>query len=89
MSLDQLDSTGSLPVADGRQVRSYVASLLRRHPRMIWSAFALHAAAALAALAGPRLLGDLVAVRAVRDDRGPRRPDRRAARGVPGRTDAC
>ena len=60
MSLDQLDSPGSLPVADGRQVRSYVASLLRRHPRMIWSAFALHAAAALAALAGPRLLGDLV-----------------------------
>jgi ABC-type multidrug transport system fused ATPase/permease subunit len=49
-----------LPVADTRQVRSYIASLFRRHPRMIWAAFALHASAALAALAGPRLLGDLV-----------------------------
>ncbi len=49
-----------LPVADGRQVRAYVVSLLRRHPRMIGGAFVLHASAALAALAGPRLLGDLV-----------------------------
>ncbi len=51
---------GSLPVADTRQVRAYVASLFRRHPRRIWATFGLHAAAALAALAGPRLLGDLV-----------------------------
>ena len=51
---------GSLPVADSRQVRAYVVSLFRRHPRRIWAAFGLHAAAALAALAGPRLLGDLV-----------------------------
>jgi ABC-type multidrug transport system fused ATPase/permease subunit len=50
----------SLPVADTAQVRSYVASLFRRHPRRIWATFGLHAAAALAALAGPRLLGDLV-----------------------------
>jgi ABC-type multidrug transport system fused ATPase/permease subunit len=54
-------ATGTLlPVADGRQVRRYAAELLRRHPRMIGGAFALHAGAALAALAGPRLLGDLV-----------------------------
>jgi len=49
-----------LPVANGRQVRSYVVSLFRRHPRAIWGALVLHTLAALAALAGPRLLGDLV-----------------------------
>jgi len=50
----------NLPVADGRQVRAYVLALFRRHPRMIWGAFALHASAALATLAAPRLIGDLV-----------------------------
>jgi ABC-type multidrug transport system fused ATPase/permease subunit len=50
----------TLPVADARQVRAYVGHLLRRHPRAIAVAVALHSAAALAALAGPRLLGDLV-----------------------------
>jgi ABC-type multidrug transport system fused ATPase/permease subunit len=50
----------NLPVADGRQVRAYAVALFRRHPRMIWGAFSLHAAAALAALAAPRLIGDLV-----------------------------
>ena len=49
-----------LPVADGPQVRRYAVSLFRRHPRMIWGAFGLHSSAALAALAAPRLLGDLV-----------------------------
>jgi ABC-type multidrug transport system fused ATPase/permease subunit len=49
-----------LPVANGRQVRSYTVSLFRRHPRAIWGALGLHTLAALAALAGPRLLGDLV-----------------------------
>lgn len=49
-----------LPIADGPQVRRYVVDLARRYPRMIWGAMALHAAAALAALAAPRLLGDLV-----------------------------
>ncbi len=49
-----------LPVADGRQVRRYVRSLVRRHPRAVWAALGLHTFAALAALAGPRLLGDLV-----------------------------
>ncbi|MDF1603472.1 ABC transporter ATP-binding protein [Nocardioides sp. YIM 152315] len=49
-----------LPVADGRAVRAYVGSLARRHPRMLYGALSLHVSAALAALAAPRLLGDLV-----------------------------
>ncbi len=49
-----------LPVADTGAVRRYVASLARRHPKMLWSALALHVLAALAALAAPRLIGDLV-----------------------------
>jgi ABC-type multidrug transport system fused ATPase/permease subunit len=50
----------ALPVADTREVRRYVARLARRYPRAIWGSAALHVAAALAALAAPRLLGDLV-----------------------------
>jgi len=53
-------STTILPVAEGRHVGRYVASLARRYPRMVWGAAALHIAAALAALASPRLMGDLV-----------------------------
>ena len=49
-----------LPVADGRAVRAYVGRLARRHPKMLYGALALHIGAALAALAAPRLLGDLV-----------------------------
>ena len=49
-----------LPVATGGQVASYALSLVRRHPRTLSLAVGLHLAAALAALAGPRLLGDLV-----------------------------
>ena len=49
-----------LPVADGRSVRRYAAGIARRHPRLLWGALALHVGAALAALAAPRLLGDLV-----------------------------
>ena len=64
LALDQtqtrVDRTETLPVADGRQVRAYVLALLRRHPGMIWTTFGLHGAAALAALAGPRLIGNLV-----------------------------
>jgi ABC-type multidrug transport system fused ATPase/permease subunit len=52
--------TNHLPVADSRAVRAYVGSLARRHPRMLYGALALHVSAALAALAAPRLLGDLV-----------------------------
>jgi len=50
----------ALPVADSRSLRRYVRDLARRHPRMLWTALALHVAAALTALAAPRLLGGLV-----------------------------
>jgi ABC-type multidrug transport system fused ATPase/permease subunit len=49
-----------LPVAEGRHVGRYVVSVAKRYPRMVWGSAALHVAAALAALAAPRLLGDLV-----------------------------
>ena len=50
----------ALPVADARQVRRYARSLMRRHPRALATALGLHALAAIAGLAAPRLLGDLV-----------------------------
>ena len=50
----------ALPVADSRSVRRYAASIARRHPRLLWTALALHVLAAVTALAAPRLLGDLV-----------------------------
>ena len=49
-----------LPIADGAQVRRYIGDLIRRHPRALGSAVGLHALAAIAGLAAPRLLGDLV-----------------------------
>ncbi|MGA8114357.1 MAG: ABC transporter ATP-binding protein [Actinocatenispora sp.] len=49
-----------LPVADARQVRAYAVTLFRRHPRGLITALGLHALAAVAGLAAPRLLGDLV-----------------------------
>jgi ABC-type multidrug transport system fused ATPase/permease subunit len=49
-----------LPVADTGAVRRYALSIARRHPRMLYGALVLHVLAALAALAAPRLLGDLV-----------------------------
>ncbi|MCW2850036.1 MAG: yheI 2 [Marmoricola sp.] len=49
-----------LPVADGRTVRAHARVIAREHPRMLGGALALHVLAALAAVAAPRLLGDLV-----------------------------
>jgi ABC-type multidrug transport system fused ATPase/permease subunit len=49
-----------LPVADKIAVRRYAVELARRHPRLLGSAVLLHGLAAVAALAAPRLLGDLV-----------------------------
>jgi ABC-type multidrug transport system fused ATPase/permease subunit len=49
-----------LPVATTRQVVDYARGLLRRHPGSIALAIVLNVAAAFAALAAPRLLGDLV-----------------------------
>jgi ABC-type multidrug transport system fused ATPase/permease subunit len=53
-------TTTQLPVADGAQVRAYAVSLMRRHPRALSLSLALYAAAALAGLAVPPLLGNLV-----------------------------
>jgi ABC-type multidrug transport system fused ATPase/permease subunit len=55
-----MSTTTALPVADTKSVRRYVRELARKHPRLLWSALALHVFAALAGLAAPRLLGDLV-----------------------------
>ncbi|MEV6299344.1 ABC transporter ATP-binding protein [Actinoplanes sp. NPDC051861] len=49
-----------LPVADAAQARRYARDLTRRYPGLFRATVCLHVAAALAALAGPRLLGDLV-----------------------------
>ncbi|WP_229073909.1 ABC transporter ATP-binding protein [Actinoplanes sp. DH11] len=49
-----------LPVASTAQVRRYAHDLVRRYPGSFRAAVALNVAAALAALAGPRLLGELV-----------------------------
>ncbi|MFC7535323.1 ABC transporter ATP-binding protein [Actinoplanes sp. GCM10030250] len=57
--------TRPLPVADARQARRYARTLIRRYPALFRATVSLHVAAALAALAGPRLLGELVeAIRA-------------------------
>ncbi len=50
----------TLPVADSTSVRRYAIAIAKRHPRLLWTALGLHVAAATAALAAPRLLGDLV-----------------------------
>jgi ABC-type multidrug transport system fused ATPase/permease subunit len=50
----------ALPVADARQVRRYARALMRRHPRALAGAIGLHVFAAVAGLAAPRLIGDLV-----------------------------
>jgi ABC-type multidrug transport system fused ATPase/permease subunit len=49
-----------LPIAGPRLVRLETTELLRRHRRQLSIAVALHAAAAVAGLAGPVLLGQLV-----------------------------
>jgi ABC-type multidrug transport system fused ATPase/permease subunit len=50
----------SLPIADTPAVRRYAAQIARRNPRLLWTALSLHVLAAVAALAAPRLLGELV-----------------------------
>lgn len=49
-----------LPVADGAAVRRYAVALTRRHPKLLFGSTALHVLAAVASLAAPRLLGNLV-----------------------------
>ena len=53
-------SRSALPVAAREAVRSNVRALLRLHRRALVRMLALHTAAALAGLAGPWLIGDLV-----------------------------
>ncbi|GIF06156.1 ABC transporter ATP-binding protein [Actinoplanes siamensis] len=50
----------ALPVAGRSQAWRYARSLFRRHPGMFRATVGLHLLAALAGLAGPRYLGDLV-----------------------------
>jgi len=52
--------SAALPVADARQVRRYARALMRRHPGALAGAIGLHVLAAVAGLAAPRLIGDLV-----------------------------
>ena len=49
-----------LPVAGSRDVRAYARALIRRHPRRVLLTVVLYAAAAIAGLAGPPLLGRMV-----------------------------
>ncbi len=49
-----------LPIASGPQVRRYALGLARRHPRQLGLALTLHVLAAVAGLAAPRLIGNLV-----------------------------
>jgi ABC-type multidrug transport system fused ATPase/permease subunit len=49
-----------LPVANGPEVRRYALDLARRHPRQLSLALLLHVLAAVAGLAAPRLIGNLV-----------------------------
>jgi ABC-type multidrug transport system fused ATPase/permease subunit len=50
----------ALPVASSADVRTHARTIARRHRRELWTAVGLHAAAALAGLAGPALLGAMV-----------------------------
>jgi ABC-type multidrug transport system fused ATPase/permease subunit len=49
-----------LPVADGKTARTYAARIARNHPRQLSVTVLLHVLAAVAGLAAPRLIGDLV-----------------------------
>ncbi|GAA0407065.1 multidrug ABC transporter ATP-binding protein [Acrocarpospora corrugata] len=49
-----------LPVADRAQVRAYARRLALKYPKQLGGALALHALGAIAGLAGPLLLGQLV-----------------------------
>ena len=49
-----------LPIAEATDVRRYARTLMRRHPRKLGVAIGLHVLAAIAGLAAPRLIGNLV-----------------------------
>ncbi|MGH3472453.1 MAG: ABC transporter ATP-binding protein [Nocardioidaceae bacterium] len=50
----------TLPVADSPAVRRYTRRLVQRHPRQLAVTISLHVLAAIAGLAAPRLMGNLV-----------------------------
>lgn len=50
----------ALPVASAGQVRRYARAMLHAHPKALLGALGLYALAAVAGLAGPRLVGGLV-----------------------------
>ncbi len=50
----------ALPIANPKDVRRYVGQIIRHNPRLVWGGLTLHALAAVAGLAAPRLIGDLV-----------------------------
>lgn len=56
----KVTSDGKLPIAGFPAVHRHAGNLMRRHRRALSGVLALHAAAALAGLAGPFLLGRLV-----------------------------
>ncbi len=71
-------STGrKLPIASAAELRSHTRAMFAAHRRALTRVLALHSLAALAAIAGPRLLGDIV--QAVRDGTAASHVDRLAA----------
>ena len=60
MALTTEPTTRALPVAEMASVRSHSRTLFRRHRRALGTVIALHALAAVAALAAPRIVGLLV-----------------------------
>ena len=60
MSGDTGSANEILPVADGREVRGYVRSVMARDRRELTTVVALYAAATGAGLVAPRMLGDIV-----------------------------
>ncbi|MEO7059423.1 MAG: ABC transporter ATP-binding protein [Lapillicoccus sp.] len=60
MPLTVEPSTRTLPIAEMSSVRTHAAGILRRHGRDLGLVVGLHALAAVAALAAPRIVGQLV-----------------------------
>lgn len=60
MALTTEPSVRTLPVADMASVKAHTRSTLLRHRRRLVSVVALHALAATASLAAPRIIGELV-----------------------------
>lgn len=59
-AVDPESDIRTLPIGDGRSVRTHTRALLRQHRRTLAAVVALHAAAAVAGLVGPFVLGRLV-----------------------------